>query len=173
MPGLIIESTGEIWHKPSSSFATALPFTRLSNSNGSKSVFGVISGIPLEYDATGSMVNADKGEQYVKNGYYMPPAFTRYAKNSPTGSANRQLNTMSIGEGVMWLTNINGDIENGDYVESSVIKGYGRKQDDDILRSKTVAKATETINWTEVTSSIQYSGSSYKKYLTAVTFHCG
>ena len=173
MPGLIIESTGEIWHKPSSSFSTALPFTRLSNSNGSKSVFGVIRGIPLQYDATGSMVNADKGEQYVKNGYYMPPAFTRYAKNSPTGSANRQLNTMSIGEGVMWLTNINGDIENGDYVESSVIKGYGRKQNDDILRSKTVAKVTETINWSEVTSSIQYSGSAYKKHLTAVTFHCG
>ena len=173
MPGLIIESTGEIWHKPSSSFSTALPFTRLSNSNGSKSVFGVISGIPLKYDATGSMVNADKGEQYVKNGYYMPPAFTRYAKNSPTGSNNRQLNTMSIGEGVMWLTNINGDIENGDYIESSVIKGYGRKQSDDILRSKTVAKATETINWSEVTSSIQYSGSAYKKHLTAVTFHCG
>ena len=81
--------------------------------------------------------------------------------------------TMSLGEGVMWLTNINGDIENGDYVESSVIKGYGRKQDDDILRSKTVAKVTETINWSEVTSSIQYSGSAYKKHLTAVTFHCG
>jgi len=73
----------------------------------------------------------------------------------------------------MWLTNINGDIENGDYIESSVIKGYGRKQSDDILRSKTVAKATETINWSEVTSSIQYSGSAYKKHLTAVTFHCG
>jgi len=73
----------------------------------------------------------------------------------------------------MWVTNHNGNIENGDYIESSVIKGYGRKQDDDILRSKTVAKCTEAINWTEVTSSIQYSGSAYKKYLTAVTFHCG
>ena len=53
------------------------------------------------------------------------------------------------------------------------VKGYGRKQEDDILRSKTVAKCTEAINWTEVTSSVQYSGSAYKKYLTAVTFHCG
>ena len=68
---------------------------------------------------------------------------------------------------------INGEIENGDYIESSVIKGYGRKQDDDILRSKTVAKCTETIDWTQVTSSIQYSGSNYKKYLCAATFHCG
>ena len=173
MPGLIIESTGEVWHKPSASFETALPFTQLSNSNGSNKVFGVIDGVPLQYDATGSIVNADKGEQYVKNGYYMPPAFTGYSNHAPTGSANRQLNTMSLGEGVMWVTNHNGNIENGDYIESSVIKGYGRKQDDDILRSKTVAKCTEAINWTEVTSSIQYSGSAYKKYLTAVTFHCG
>ena len=174
MPGLIIESTGEVWFKPSASFETALPFTRLSNSNGSKTVFGVVDGVPLKYDATGSITNVrPEEERFVKGGYLMTPAFTGYAKHAPTGSANRHLGTMSIGEGVMWVTNHNGNIENGDYIESSVIKGYGRKQDDDILRSKTVAKCTEAINWTEVTSSVQYSGSAYKKYLTAVTFHCG
>jgi hypothetical protein len=174
MPGLIIESTGEVWFKPSASFETALPFTRLSNSNGSKTVFGVVDGVPLKYDATGSITNVrPEEERFIKDGYLMTPAFTGYAKHAPTGSANRHLGTMSIGEGVMWVTNHNGNIENGDYIESSVIKGYGRKQDDDILRSKTVAKCTETINWSEVTSSIQYSGSTYKKYLTAVTFHCG
>ena len=173
MPGLIIESTGEIWHKPSSSLSTALPFTKLSNSNGSKSVFGVINGRALEYDADNNVINADKGSHFIKNGYYIPPAFTRYAKNATTGSNNRHLNTMSIGEGVMWVTNINGEVTNGDYIESSVIKGYGRKQADDIMRSKTVAKSTEAIDWSEVTSSIQYSGSAYKKHLTAVTFHCG
>ena len=174
MPGLIIESTGEVWFKPSASFETALPFTQLSNSNGSKTVFGVVDGVPLQYDATGSITNVrPEEERFIKGGYLMTPAFTGYAKHAPTGSANRQLNTMSLGEGVMWVTNHNGEITNGDYIESSVIKGYGRKQDDDILRSKTVAKCTEAINWTEVTSSIQYSGSAYKKYLTAVTFHCG
>ncbi len=174
MPGLIIESTGEVWFKPSASFETALPFTRLSNSNGSKTVFGVVDGVPLQYDATGSITNVrPEEERFVKGGYLMTPAFNRYAKHAPTGSANRQLNTMSLGEGVMWVTNHNGNIENGDYIESSVIKGYGRKQDDDILRSKTVAKCTEAINWAEVTSSIQYSGNTYKKYLAAVTFHCG
>ena len=173
-PGLIVESTGEVWYKPTGSFQTALPYTQLSNSNGSKNVFGVIGGWPLRYDATGSIYNVDEGnEYYVKNGYYMKPAFIGYGKNAPTGSTNRQLSTMSLGEGLMWLTNHNGNIENGDYIESSVIKGHGRKQDDDILRSKTVAKCTETINWSEVTSSIQYSGSAYKKYLAAVTFHCG
>ena len=174
MPGLIIESTGEVWFKSSASFETALPFTQLSNSNGSKTVFGVVDGVSLQYDATGSITNVrPEEERFVKGGYLMTPAFTGYAKHAPTGSASRQLNTMSLGEGVMWVTNHNGEITNGDYIESSVIKGYGRKQDDDILRSKTVAKCTETINWSEVTSSIQYSGSAYKKYLAAVTFHCG
>ena len=174
LPGMIIESTGQVWYKPSGSFDTALPFTQLSNSNGSSTVFGVVGGWPLKYDATGSITNVDEGhEHYTKNGYYLKPSFTKYGKNAPTGSGNRQLNTMSIGEGVMWVTNHNDEITNGDYIESSVIKGYGRKQDDDILRSKTVAKCTEAINWSEVTASIQYSGSAYKKYLTAVTFHCG
>ena len=31
--------------------------------------FGVVNGYPLRYDATGSVVNADKGEQYIKNNY--------------------------------------------------------------------------------------------------------
>ena len=173
IPGMIVESTGEVWFKATSSFDLALPFTQLSNSNGSKSVFGVINGDALEYDADNNVINADKGSHFVKNGYYMPPSFTSIAKYAATGSANRHLHTNSIGEGVMWVTNINGEITNGDYIESSVIKGYGRKQADDIMRSKTVAKSTEAIDWSEVTSSIQYSGSAYKKHLTAVTFHCG
>ena len=60
----------------------------------------------------------------------------------------------------------------GDYLQRKG-DGTAKKQEDDIMRSKTVAKSTEAINWSEVTSSIQYSGSAYKKHLTAVTFHCG
>ena len=73
----------------------------------------------------------------------------------------------------MWVTNINGEIENGDFIESSVIKGYGRKQDDDIIRSKTVAKSLEDVDWDSVTDTIEYSGSAYKKYKLGVTYHCG
>jgi len=175
LPGMILESTGEIWYKPiDKTVEIALPFTKLSDTNGSSTVFGVVGGYPVKYDATGSITNVPDYEQrYIKNGWCLNPAFTKYARNAPTGSGNIHLNTMSIGEGVVWVTNINGEISNGDFIESSVIKGYGRKQDDDILRSKTVAKCTEAINWSEITSSIQYSGSAYKKYLAAATFHCG
>ena len=79
----------------------------------------------------------------------------------------------SIGEGLLWVTNRSGSIENGDYIVSSVITGYGQKQSDDILRSCTVAKCTENIDWDNVTDTITYSGSQYKKYLTTCTYHCG
>ena len=83
------------------------------------------------------------------------------------------IGTMSIGEGVIWITNINGDIENGDLIESSEISGYGRLQPDDIIRSKTVAKCTEDIDWSSITDTVELNGVLYKKYLAACTFHCG
>ena len=48
----------------------------------------------------------------------------------------------SIGEGGIWICNANGNIENGDYIQSSDYLGYGEKQDDDLLHNYTVAKAT-------------------------------
>jgi hypothetical protein len=48
----------------------------------------------------------------------------------------------SVGEGAMWVTNINGPLESGDYITTSNVAGYGQKQDDDILHNYTVAKIT-------------------------------
>ena len=172
MPGLIVRSTGEMWAHPTTSFETALPFTELCQTNGSKDVFGVIAGHKPEYDNNGDSADPIH-ESYLKNGWVMYPEFMGYTTHYPTGSGNLHLHTNSIGEGSMWVTNVNGEIGNGDFIESSVIKGYGRLQGDDIMRSKTVAKCLETINWAAVTSSISYSGSAYKKHLAGVTFHCG
>ena len=79
----------------------------------------------------------------------------------------------SLGEGCIFVTNFNGEIENGDYITSSVIPGYGMKQSDDILHNYTVAKSTEAVNWSTITDTVTYSGSAYKKYLIACTYHCG
>ena len=46
----------------------------------------------------------------------------------------------SVGEGAVWVTNINGTLESGDYITTSNVAGYGMKQDDDILHNYTVAK---------------------------------
>ena len=48
----------------------------------------------------------------------------------------------AVGEGGIWVCNANGDIENGDYITSSDVPGYGQKQDDDLLHNYSVAKAT-------------------------------
>ena len=48
----------------------------------------------------------------------------------------------SVGEGAIWITNINGDYEIGDYITSSTVIGYGKKQDEIKLYNYTVAKMT-------------------------------
>jgi hypothetical protein len=47
----------------------------------------------------------------------------------------------SGGEGGIWICNYNGNLQNGDLIVSC-IEGYGMKQDDDIVRARTVAKIT-------------------------------
>ena len=55
--------------------------------------------------------------------------------------------TNSVGEGGIWVCNVNGNLQNGDYITSSNIAGYGMKQDDDILHSYTVAKILMDCNF--------------------------
>jgi hypothetical protein len=58
----------------------------------------------------------------------------------------------SIGEGAIWVVNTNGDFENGDYIQTSDISGYGEKQDDDILHNYSVAKITMDVDFTNIPS---------------------
>ena len=48
----------------------------------------------------------------------------------------------SVGEGGIWVSNANGNFQNGDLICCSKVPGYGMKQADDIIRSYTVAKIT-------------------------------
>jgi hypothetical protein len=53
----------------------------------------------------------------------------------------------SVGEGAICVSNTNGNIENGDLLQSSDLLGYAEKQDDDIIRSYTIGKATIDCNF--------------------------
>ena len=55
---------------------------------------------------------------------------------------DRRLCVNSTGEGAIWVSDKDGPITNGDLITTSVIPGIGTKQDDDIVHSYTVAKAT-------------------------------
>ena len=77
------------------------------------------------------------------------------------------------------LTNINGNIENGDYITTSDIAGYGMKQDDDILHNYTVAKATMDCTFDNSqtdkyeTRLVTKDGTNYIAAFIACTYHCG
>jgi hypothetical protein len=71
--------------------------------------------------------------------------------------------TNSIGEGLINVCGENGNIEIGDLISSSSIPGKGMKQDDDIIRSYTVAKARESVTFSSPTEVKQI----------ACTYHCG
>jgi hypothetical protein len=61
----------------------------------------------------------------------------------------------SVGEGAIWVTNINGSLESGDYVTTSNVAGYGQKQDSEFLANYTVAKITMDCDFEPVTQPIQ------------------
>ena len=145
--GMIVESTGVIWHQSETNVSTALPKTTLSASENSKTVYGVVA----TFD----------------------DLFPGYYTVSPPTATETAVVINSLGEGKVWVTNINGNIENGDYITTSQINGYGQKQTDDILHSYTVAKCTETIDWSSISETIDHNGISYKKYLLSCTYHCG
>ena len=63
-----------------------------------------------------------------------------------TNNPNRLI-VNSVGEGAICVANTNGNIENGDYLQSSDLLGYGEKQDDDILHNYTIAKSTIDCNF--------------------------
>ncbi len=53
--------------------------------------------------------------------------------------------TNSVGEGCINVCGRNGDIQKGDLIVTSTMPGKGMRQDDDIIRSRTVAKAREDV----------------------------
>ncbi len=70
---------------------------------------------------------------------------------------------VSLGTGKIWVTNTNGDIKVSDYLQSSSVFGLAEKQDDNVLRNYTIAKALEPVTWTP--------GQTRK--LIACTYHSG
>ncbi len=97
------------------------------------------------------------------------------------GSPNRANNNKnrlivnSLGEGAICICNSNGNIENGDYIQSSELLGYGEKQDDDLLHNYSVAKAVMDCNF-ELDSPYyqcyELEGGVRVAFI-ACTYHCG
>lgn len=57
------------------------------------------------------------------------------------------INVNSVGEGCINVCGLNGNIDSGDLITSSKLRGKGMKQSDDIVRNYTVAKSTEDVTF--------------------------
>jgi hypothetical protein len=113
----------------------SLPVVSLSNVVTDKKCFGVISA---------SEDPENRTEQYGVFG-------TNFEKEK--GDTRVYIN--SVGEGAIWVSNIGGNLEAGDYITTSNVAGYGQKQESDSLKNYTVAKITMDCDFEPVTQPIQ------------------
>ena len=146
--GMVVSVTGETQVRKTDedeiSFSSTLPTVQLSHTpNDSKVLGALISESPL-------------------------PEEHWYINESDAGDRFG-----IVGEGRVWVTNVNGDIEAGDYITTSAIAGYGQKQDDDLLHSYTLGKAIEDVDWSEVVETVEFNGQTYKAYPISVVYTSG
>jgi len=162
--GLIVASVGQYKSLTSGSaeisINEALPLVELSTKRNQKSVFGVISDHEDPNETSRDYVIGNWGSVYEKM------------------QNDDRLIINSLGEGAIWICNINGNLQNGDYITSCEVPGYGMKQDDDILHNYTAAKITcdcdffldSTVYRCE---EFQHEGKTYRRAFVGCTYHCG
>jgi hypothetical protein len=113
----------------------SLPLVALSNVALDKACFGVISGVE------------DPDTRTYEQGTFVT------ILQKQTGDRRAFIN--SVGEGAIWVTNINGPLESGDYITTSNVAGYGQKQDSEFLANYTVAKITMDCDFNPATQSLE------------------
>ena len=137
----------------------AIPKVKLSSKRNDKAVFGVISN------------KEDSGQT---RSYMIGKFGSVFNKRAD----DHRLIINSLGEGAIWVCNINGNLENGDYITSCEIPGYGMKQDSELLMNYTVAKITCDCDF-DLDSDIyechefEFNGVTYRKAFVGCTYHCG
>jgi len=150
-PGMVVSVTGEahvrLTEEGELCFSSTLPTVQLSGTPNDTRVLGaLVTECPL-WIGHWYIEQSDEGDRF--------------------GVVN------ALGEGRVLVTNVNGDIVAGDYITTSAIAGYGQKQDDDLLHSYTLGKATENVDWSAVTETIEHNGQTYKAYTIAVIYTSG
>ena len=161
--GLIVVAAGDyqsLSGERSIGINEALPRVTLSSARNQKSVFGVIS---------------DKEDDDSPTREYWVGNFVNVYDKNP---GDNRLIINSLGEGGIWVCNINGNLENGDFITSCEIPGYGMKQDDDLMHSYTVAKITcdcdfDLASTTYLCQEFEFNGATYRKAFVGCTYHCG
>jgi len=170
--GMIVSSVGTFYSvnpitqeiitgKDAIQISEALPEIKLTDKDEDKSVWGVVTNVKNDNYNTDGTIEIDNDAQFGD----------RLGENV--------IRVNGLGEGAIWVTNINGNIENGDYVCSSIIAGYGKKQNDDLLHNYSVAKSTMDCDFDlnneglYLCEEFEFNGETYKKAFIGCTYHCG
>jgi hypothetical protein len=113
----------------------SLPIVSFSTKSNDKKCFGVVS------------TTEDPENRVEIHG--------NFASNMRKELGDTRVYINSVGEGAVWVTDINGPLESGDYITTSNVAGYGMRQEDDILHNYTVAKITMDCDFNPVTQPVQ------------------
>jgi hypothetical protein len=140
-PGDIIVDTGFSIHLSVSDCITSVTKSTTVNQKGVVGVYvDKIDTIPITLSVP--QTNSLGFASYVLN-----PQYSTLMSEYDTISIN------SLGEGMINVCGEGGDIEVGDAITTSSIPGKGMKQSDDIIHTYTVAKARESVTFTDTTTS--------------------
>ena len=160
--GLIVISTGKYANLDCSTIPNineSLPVVDYSTTPEDIRVYGVISGKEpegvREYNATGSYISIF---------------------NKIDGIDRLFIN--SLGEGAIWVCNMEGNLKNGNYITTCQIPGYGVLQKSNQLYNYTVAKITCDINFNIIPNGwkckrITFKNKDYLAVFVGCTYHCG
>jgi len=145
----------------------------IANKYKDKTVYGVISSIDKQRKIDDSKIDMT---EYASGSDYHPCVITG---SDGLAVYDEWMEINSIGEGAVWVIDVSGSFENGDYITTSAVNGYGTKQDDDVHHNYTLGKITMDCDF-DLNASASYncvefewSGSTYRRSFVGCTYHCG
>ena len=161
MVGKIVVSTStyrDLYDNSNIRINEAIPVVEIATKKNDKAVFGVISGVEDKNDTSTFSIG-----------------HISFILNKMVHSKKVMIN--SVGEGGIWICNINGDFENGDFITSSDIEGLGMRQNSDMRMNFTVAKITCTCTfdmYSLVYNCVEfyYDNQTFKKAFVGCVYAC-
>jgi hypothetical protein len=157
--GKVVVATGKYMSLENESLIAideAIPIVELVSKENDPRVFGVVGGFEV----------LEKQREY-KLGHL------KFNLNKDPEDMRLIIN--SVGEGAVWVCDINGPLSNGDLMSSSKVPGYAMRQGDDIVRNFTLAKVTCDCDFdlesdVYVCEEFVYDGKVYKKALVGCVY---
>jgi len=148
-PGLIVAVTGRAERRINGdgtvSLSSTLPTVELARRANDPRVFGVVvAKQPLHEDH-----------------WY------------PASAGERFATVNALGEGRVWVTDVNGPVRAGDLVTTSAVPGYGQRQDDDLFHAYTLGKVIEDVDWSRAETVAAPDGRVVRIALVAVVYTSG